>query len=174
MNTSERLIIPFKGLKEGWHDFNFRLTEKYFQAIEYAEFKQGSLDVKIQMERKATHLVFEVEVEGVVNVMCDRCLEFFDMHTEFSGSLFVKFSHENDTDIFNEELLILLPEENEVDLTHYVYESICLSLPYQKIHPLDGKGKSTCNKAMLKKIKQYGIHLGEEIDPRWEKLKNIN
>ncbi len=174
MNTSERLIVPFKGLKEGWHDFNFILTDNYFQSIEYSEFEKGNLEVKIQMERKATHLVFEIEIEGTVNVLCDRCLEFFDMEIKFSGNLFVKFSHENDEDNFNDELIVLLPEENEVDLTHYIYESICLSLPVQKIHPNNEKGKSTCSKSMIKKLKELESFHNEEIDPRWDKLKNIS
>ena len=174
MNTSERLIISFKGLKEGWHDFNFKLTQKFFQTIDYSEFKNGSLDVKIRMERKTTHLVFNFEIVGIVNVLCDRCLEFFDTDLKFSGNLFVKFSREYEEENINEELLILSPEDNEIDLTHYIYESVCLSLPYQHFHPLDVKGKSTCNKSMLKKLKELSKHKIEEIDPRWEKLKKLN
>ena len=174
MSTSERLTIPFKGLKEGKHEFTFDLTEKYFQMLDYSEFEKGNLKVKIEMDKKPTHLVFDIEIFGAVQVLCDRCLEFFDIDAEFSGNLFVKFFLEENENDISEELLILQPEDYEVDLTHYVYESICLSLPYQRIHPDDEKGKSTCNKAMIKKLKQLTKNDKNDIDPRWEKLKDIN
>jgi uncharacterized protein len=172
LKTSERLIIPFKGLIEGWHEFNFKLTDKFFQAIDYSEFDKGNLELKIGLERRISHLVLEIELKGDVNVMCDRCLDFFDMNVDFHSTLYVKFS--GDEEDVDENLMVLSPEDFEVDITHYIYESICLSLPYQRFHPLNDKGKSTCNKEMLKKMRQYGgAKTVDSMDPRWEKLKNL-
>jgi uncharacterized metal-binding protein YceD (DUF177 family) len=42
------------------------------------------------------------------------------------------------------------------------------------MHPNDAKGKSTCNKDMLKRIKAVNAQEEENVDPRWEKLKNLN
>ena len=178
MSNSERLIIPFKGLGEGKHEFKFVLTEKFFQVLDYSEFEKGNLSVNVYMDKKPTHMVFEIEIEGEVNVMCDRCLDFFNTDVEFSCSLIVKISGKDESDDeSNEELLVLSPDEFEIDLSHYVYESICLSLPVQRVHPLNSKKQATCDKKMLKILKEHSasaVNTNDEIDPRWDKLKNIN
>lgn len=172
MNTKERLNIAFKGLKEGWHDFEFSVSDAYFAGLEYSEFEKGNLEVKVKLNRKPQYLVLEVTIEGEVGVTCDRCLDKFFMPVEFEGNLYVKFTGEDSEG--DEDLIILPPEDYEVDISHYVYESVCLSLPYQRFHPNDKKGKSTCNKEMLKQYEKHVLQQEtEEIDPRWEKLKNL-
>ena len=87
----------------------------------------------------------------------------------------VKFS-ETSTE-GTDELIILHPNEHELDLKQYIYESICLSIPYRKVHPEDDQGNSACNKDMLKEIntlkpKQLNEQSGN--DPRWDILKDIS
>ena len=42
----------------------------------------------------------------------------------------------------------LLPGEEQVDLAQYIYESIVLSLPYQRVHP-----EGECNPEMLERFR---------------------
>ena len=165
-------------MSEGKHEFKFVLTDNFFQMLDYSEFERGDLSAIVYMDKKPTHLIFDVEIEGKVNVMCDRCLDFFDSEVEFEGSFIVKFSGKDESDdVSNEELLVLSPDEFEIDLSHYVYESICLSLPVQRFHPLNSKNQPTCDKKMLKILKEHRVgtvNANDENDPRWDKLKNIN
>jgi len=148
------------------------LNQKFFQSLDYSEFEKGELSVIVKMDKKPSHLVLKIEVDGKVNVMCDRCLEYFNIVSKYSGNLYVKFSNEP---VINEEIddLIIIPEnEHEVDITHYVYESVCLSLPSKRFHPVNKKGESRCNKLMISKLKELeGKKQG--LDNRWEKLKEI-
>ena len=67
------------------------------------------------------------------------------------------------------------PDEDQIDIRHYVYESIMLSLPVQRVHPDNEKGRTQCNKEMLKLLKQHSNKKDKnEIDPRWEALKKFN
>ena len=60
--------------------------------------------------------------------------------------MLVKFSDE--VHEYDGEVIWLLPMEDEVDLTQYIYESIVLALPYQRVHP-DGE----CNPDMLERFR---------------------
>jgi uncharacterized protein len=178
LNTSEQLIIPYKGLADGKHELEFNVSDKFFQSLDYSEFNSGNVTIYIGLDKKPSHLVLEIEIEGKVGVICDRCLDTFDAEVEFSGVLYIKFSGNDDSESeSNEELLVLSPDDFEVDLTHYLYESICLGVPSVRVHPLNSKGKSACNKEMIKIIKEHSGGQASkivEIDPRWEKLKNLN
>lgn len=68
------------------------------------------------------------------------------MPIHYEGQLLVKFSDE--VHEYDGEVMWLLPMEDEVDLTQYIYESIVLALPYQRVHP-DGE----CNPDMLERFR---------------------
>ena len=58
---------------------------------------------------------------------CDRCLEEFMMPVGYTGTLAVRYSEtEQESD---GEVMWIGPSETEIDLSQYIYESICLSLP---------------------------------------------
>ena len=59
--------------------------------------------------------------------------EYGRIPVDFEGRLIVRFSEEEHE--YDGEVLWLVPGEDEVDLAQYIYESIVLSLPYQRVHP---------------------------------------
>lgn len=91
-------------------------------------------------------LTADVRITGHVVVPCDRCLEDCRIPIDFEGRLLVKFSDEPRE--YDGEVLWLLPGEDEVDLSQYIYESIVLSLPYQRVHP-----EGECDPEMLKRFR---------------------
>ena len=95
-----------------------------------------------------------MSIRGSVVVACDRCLDDCTVPVEFDGTLVVKFSDE--VSDYDGEVMWLSPYAGSVDLTQYVYESILLSLPYQRVHP-DGE----CDPEMLGRFR---IVTGEEFD----------
>ncbi|RPH34290.1 MAG: DUF177 domain-containing protein [Bacteroidales bacterium] len=167
--------IHFKGLKVGKHTFRFEINNKFFEAFEEGEIKQGELNVDVTLNRQNQMLDLAISIEGVVEVMCDRCLENFDLPISYKGSLYVKFggikSEEDD------EIIILTNDDSEINLAQYIYESVCLSLPIQRYHGMKGI-KTKCNKEMIKKLKSLSANESKkeesvDIDPRWNKLKDI-
>ena len=91
-------------------------------------------------------LTLDVTVDGSVVVECDRCLEDCNVPIHYEGQLLVKFSDE--VHEYDGEVIWLLPMEDEVDLTQYIYESIVLALPYQRVHP-----EGECNPEMLERFR---------------------
>ncbi len=74
----------------------------------------------------------------------------------------------------NEELLVLPHGEYQINIAQYIYESIVLSVPVKRISPaaeeLDlsaYESHSTLDEPEHNKEEEI------EIDPRWEKLKEL-
>jgi len=110
-------------------------------------------------------LIFEVKGEVVVN--CDICADPMDLPMEFSEKLIVQFGDQQFEN--TDEILVIPHGEHEINIAQPLFEFIQLSLPAKRQHP-EGK----CNPEMLKKLEEYSSKKGsQDIDPRWEVLKNI-
>ncbi len=167
--------VHFKGLKVGKHTFNFEIDNKFFEAFEEGEIKHGKVNVDVTLNRQSLMLDLFISIEGLVEVTCDRCLEDFELPISYEGSLYVKFGETRSDE--GEEIIILSNDDSEINIAQYIYESICLSLPIQRYHGMKGT-KSKCNKQMLDKLKSLLVkeskkETSEDIDPRWNKLKDI-
>ena len=131
MEETKRYTIAYRGLRSGLHDFHFKVDGGLFRAYGSTEIKDGDCDVSVALERGESMLTLDVTVDGSVVVECDRCLEDCNVPIHYEGQLLVKFSDE--VHEYDGEVMWLLPMEDEVDLTQYIYESIVLALPYQRV-----------------------------------------
>ncbi|MDT0690369.1 DUF177 domain-containing protein [Salegentibacter sp. F188] len=166
--------IPFVGLKLGKHQFEYDIDNEFFDHFEYDEF--NSVDVKIDLlfEKKTTMMELTFRASGTVNVDCDITNEPYDQPIDSSLFLVVKFGDEYSDE--DEDLLIIPHGEYEVNVQQYIYELIVLSLPFKRIHP--GVEDGTLKSDVLDKLEELSIdkkekNNEEDIDPRWDKLKNL-
>lgn len=146
MEVAQPYSIAFKGLKNGHHEFRFEVGKSLFEAFESTEIKDGACEVAVDMERSDAMLLLDIRITGHVVVACDRCLEDCRIPIDFRSSLPVRFSEQEHE--YDGEVLWLVPGEDEVDLAQYIYESIVLSLPYQRVHP-----EGECDPDMLRRFR---------------------
>ena len=148
----QRYSIPYKGLKEGKHDFEWKVGNDFWKAHPEGGIIGGEIDVTAVLEKGATGVMrLEVRMDGSVTVPCDRCLEDCSLPVDYRGRLAVKVSEEEHP--FEGDILWLTSGEAVIDLEQYIYESIVLSLPLQRVHPEDVHGQPLCNPAMLERFK---------------------
>ncbi|MDO4759139.1 MAG: DUF177 domain-containing protein [Rikenellaceae bacterium] len=166
--------IAFRGLKNGTHTFEIAIDDKLFEAFENADVQGGTGRAEVAMDRSETQLVCDVKIEADVVVPCDRCLEPCHLPIRYEGRLVVKFSEEELE--YDGEVLWLFPGESEVDLSHYIYESIILALPYQRVHA-EGDCDPTMlarftigTEAELEAIEERAAHEEEGKKSEWDKL----
>jgi len=160
--------ILFKGLGLGTHQFDFEIGDSFFKNLSYSEIARGKVMAKVELIKESTMLIFDFNLKGYVDLVCDRCLEQYAQPLEGSFKLIVKFGEEPEE--VSDEIITIPFEQAAFDLTHYFYEYIVLLLPLKHVHPDDENGNSTCNVEMLKQIDEYSK---KESDPRWAALKNI-
>jgi uncharacterized metal-binding protein YceD (DUF177 family) len=176
MKLTNEYLIPFIGLKIGKHPFEFQIDNKFFESFDYHEFDNCDIKVNLVLEKKNTMLELSFKHKGTVNVPCDLTSEMFDLNVKGKIKLLVKFGDVFNND--NEELLILPHGEHQIDVSQYIYEMIVLSVPLKRIHPgiKDGTLKTEAldklNKLKVKEP-QENTKKEEEIDPRWDKLKQL-
>jgi len=175
MSNLKQYIIPFIGLKQGKHLFEYEIDNTFFDAYGFNEFNNSSLRVTLVFEKKTTFFELNFEVIGTVNVDCDTSLEPFNQKINGNLPLVIKFGQEYNDD--NDEMIIIPHEYYELDVSQFIYELIILSVPTKKVHPkvLDGTMDSEAlNKLRELEIKKNKSTSNEDItDPRWDKLKSL-
>lgn len=169
MDYRRQFLIPFGGLKLGNHRFDFEINNRFFEEFEYSEYKKGLLTIAVAMEKQQRMLVFTFSISGMIEVVCDRCLDVFETGISGIYHLFVKFgsdSHEESDDV------IVIPEnETRFDVAHYIYEYITLSVPMRHVHPENDKGESGCDPEIIRRLQ--ALETNEKEDPRWEILRKL-
>jgi uncharacterized protein len=174
MNYLSQYTLPFSGLSEGKHQFEFSVDNHFFAEFENSEVENGELSIQVELEKRSTYLRLTFAIKGVVTLICDRCLENFNYPVESNRELLVKFSEKPVED--EAELIYLHPSEFQVEIAQYIYEFVILSLPIRRVHPDGEDGNSLCDPVMIKKLEELRYHgnsLNEPDDPRWNELKKI-
>lgn len=169
-------VIPFRGLKDGDHQWEYTVDRRFFEEFDYQEFGESNVHTVIRMHKKPNLLEFDFSAQGEVEVPCDLTNEMYMQPVEGGFHLVVKFGEEFSEE--DEELLIIPHGEHELDVSQFIYELIVLSVPSKRIHPgiVDGSLQSD----ILDKLEELapGHEEGEEdsdapTDPRWDDLKKL-
>lgn len=174
MNYLSQYAIPFSGLSEGKHLFDFVVKDHFFTAFEQSEIEKGDCKIRVELEKRSTYLALNFSIEGSVELCCDRCLEVYSQPVKSRNKLLVKFSEKEIED--EDEIIYLHPGAFQVDIAQLIYEFIVLSLPIRKVHPEGKNGQMLCDPLMIKKLEElnaFGDHESEPEDPRWNELKKI-
>lgn len=176
MSKTKEYVIPFVGLKLGKHKFEYQISNAFFEIFDYNEFQNSDIKVNVVLDKQSNLLELNFKHEGTINVPCDLTSEDFDLPIKGKLKLIVRFGETFNND--NEELLILPFGEFEIDIAQYIYEMIILSIPLKRIHP--GIKDGSLNTEALTKLKELTIKEQkkekkeeENIDPRWDKLKQL-
>ena len=169
MKDLKQFNIPFVGLKEGKHLFQYEIDNTFFELYNYNEFEKTSINVALEFVKKSTLFELKFAASGTVNVPCDVTNEYFDLEITATLPLVVKFGQEYNDE--NEEILILPHEVYKFSVAQFIYEMIVLGIPNKRVHPkvLDG----TMETEALEKLEIKEEKTVETTDPRWDKLKNL-
>lgn len=168
--------IPFVGLKIGVHEYEFKITNSFFEMFEYSLIQKGEVDVNFRLEKKETMMIGDFSIEGNVEMECDRCTDPIDVAVNGNYQLIYKFDTKESED---ETLVTVYPEDFEINIQDSILEFILVSLPSRVVHE-EGK----CNEEMLDLLSEYVMISteesvedeeddNEEIDPRWSALKGL-
>ncbi len=183
MKLNKEYIIPFVGLKLGVHKFEFNITDTFFENFDYSIIHKGNVKVEFSLEKKETMLVGDYVISGNVETNCNRCDDPVNVPIEGKYQLIYKFGTEATDD---ESLVIVYPEEFEIDISESILEFITVSLPQITVHK-----EGECNEEMVEILSEYILVDEKEqernesdddstsddlegIDPRWEALKKLN
>jgi uncharacterized metal-binding protein YceD (DUF177 family) len=172
----QQYIIPYSGLKTGKHNFDFQVSQAFFDEFEYSLVKNGDVKVDLELEKQETMLILSFHIKGDIHIGCDVCLSDFPYKMDVHERQIVKFTGDENLEDDTEEIILLPKNENEIDVSSLIYEYITVSVPY--ISRCDDEGNTEwCDKDMIRKIGELSGSNNEEnttdADPRWDALKNL-
>ncbi len=144
MAQKGRYTINHRGLSVGEHHIRFDFAEDIFEPYVDCGVNGGSGAVEIDLVKHANMMELDVSIRGIVEVECDRCLGEYEQEVSFAGSVVVKVSEMEGE--YDGDIIWVSPTDGEVDMQQWIFESIILSLPIQRVH----SSKSECDPEALK------------------------
>ena len=183
VKSNKEYVIPFVGLSLGSHKFEFDITDAFFDGIEYSIIHKGNVRVELLLEKRETMLVGNYKINGTVETNCNRCNDPVETKVKGEYRLVYKFGTEPSDD---ESLIIVYPEQFEIDIRDDIFELITVSLPLRSVHK-----KGECNEEMIEILGEYILTKekvvkkesdenddsddddNEGIDPRWAALNKL-
>lgn len=164
-------LLKFNRLKNGKHQFNYKVTDAFFKEFEDSNIDGGELNVELSLEKTDIVLTLNFSITGNIEVPCNRCLDLVNLSVETKNVLYLKFGSET-TDITDvDEIMVLNKSITEVDLSQHIFEYISLSVPARVTHTENSD--TECNQEMIEQIESYMVKEETKTDPRWDVLKRI-
>ena len=151
--------VDLNGMQSDTVSYRWQADNDFFSAVQGPEIKRGSLDVAIRVKRTSGTYELEFQLQGEVEVTCDRCLEPMSQPIEAECLLRVKMGDEfaDDGDV------VTIPEQDgTINVAWNIYEFAALQIPLRHVHP-DGQCKVSLSEPTIE----------EKNDPRWEALRKL-
>jgi uncharacterized metal-binding protein YceD (DUF177 family) len=171
MGSLESLKIDLKGLEAEATSLTFDLDDSFFEALDGAEVKKGSLHVSVSIRKAPGFYELQLHTVGTIIIPCDRCLDDMEQPVDTENRLVAKLGSEYS----EEDDIIVVPEDEGIlDISWFIYEFVILVIPIRHVH---APGK--CNAAMTKTLEELSAdrssdeESSHETDPRWDKLKKL-
>lgn len=166
--------IHFVGLLLGQHNFQFEADEKFFALFPESPVKTGDVKVELQFDKQTAHFELKFNLQGHVQVECDRCTATINYPVINTFTLYVKFEDEN-ISIENEpeDLIYISRTESTLNVAQYIYEFIIISLPIVKNCDFLEEKYKNCNQEILKKLNESNSAANSNAENIWAGLKNI-
>ncbi len=178
--TDKKFLIPFVGLKLGVHEYQFEITDTFFDDFEYSIIQKGTLEIILSLEKKERMLIANFSLKGFVFVECDRCNTEMKLNIKNSFQIIYTIGLET---VEDENLIVIHPDEYEINVKEPIYELITLALPNRKVHAV-----GECDEEMYQLVKKYTVNFEDTDDEddededdedddnqsTWDILKNLN
>ncbi len=167
MKYPGQYTINFANLEEGEHLFEYQVGKDFFSFFDNSELKEADLTMTVQLIKQPELLLFNISFHGTVNIICDRCMEYFDLPLEGESNFIVKLNNNMEKEKEEDNMIYIAENENSFNIAQHVYESIHLSLPYKRVH----QKLEDCNQKTIEYIDT--TNKKDNNDPRWDELKKL-
>lgn len=176
MNFRREFEIAFVGLKQGIHQFEYHVDDKFFANYGNQDFTNCNADIKLELDKKNSFMLLKFDVDGSIDASCDRCGNPLTIQLWDEFKVMVKLvdnpdemnEQEEDPDVY-----YISHSESHLHLADWIYEFINLSIPLQKVCLVNDKGESQCNKEVIAKLAQTEEKNNNKSNPMWKALNKF-
>ncbi len=177
MASKRTFEIAFVGLKQGVHEFNYVVDDKFFVEKGNPDFTNCVANIKLQLDKKSSFMLLKFEIGGKADITCDRCGNPLAMEIWDEFNMLVKLvenpdemnAQEEDPDVY-----YISRTESHLDVANWIYEFVLLSFPLQKMCSDEEVGGPQCNMEVLEKLKAMEVKEEEHnANQLWKGLEQF-
>ena len=164
--------VDLKNLSPGVHEFEYLLENKFFVDIDGTEVQKGKVKVNLTVKRSSMMFEMNFQIEGVVMVPCDRCLEPVATVFNLNISRITKGNVTDESEVESEDL----DEANYIDgytldVDQLVGSEILIGWPTKILCSEDCKG--ICN-VCGQNLNQGTCNCEDtSLDPRMSVIRDV-
>lgn len=158
--------IAIQGLGEKRYTFEFEGGDKFFASFEQDIIEKGNFTAIVTLDKSATMLRLQFDIQADVVLECDRCLDEFTEHLRISEPYLYKFGHTHE--VVDDAIEIIPFGEAEINVSQHIFDFIALAIPMKKLHPRFRDAENAEEQTEASSDEQNDM-----TDPRWAALKNI-
>ncbi len=169
--------IEIVGLTNRVHDFQYTISDQFFENFEGIEIKKGSLTCLLYLNKTDNFIALDFRIAGSVELTCDRSLDVFNHELIIRNHMLFKYGDE-DKEI-DDEIEFISRNRQGINVAQYIYEFIITSLPMKKLHPRYSEKDNMHQENELiyssfpDETNELPENDGTLIDPRWEALNKL-
>lgn len=155
MAAKRTFEIAFVGLKQGVHEFNYTVDDKFFFEKGDPDFTNCTANIKLLLDKKSSFMLLKFEIGGKADINCDRCGNLLGMDIWDEFNMLIKLVENPDEMNAQEEdpdVWYISRTESHIDVADWIYEFVLLSFPLQKMCTPEEMGGPQCNKEVLEKL----------------------
>lgn len=170
--------VNIVGLSNAIHHFEFECGESFFSKFGNDLVSEGDFKVNVELNKHETFIEAEFNITGVARLVCDRSLEPFDHTIKTNNKIVFKYSDRDEE--LSDEIVLIHRETTILELGHFFFEFIALAMPLKRVHPKFKDEENEDDDTDVRFVYSTGPTeeekktSEEEIDPRWNILKNLN
>lgn len=165
----EAYRVNIQGLSNTLHHFDYQFGDEFFRKYGADLVSAGNIKALVTLDKHETFIEANFSLTGTIKLVCDRSLDEFDYPIAIDRKVIFKFGHEPGE--VSDEIIVIDFNTVSLELGQFMYEFISLAVPMKKLHPRfeqDDEAEEGIIYSSGTEDKK------DEIDPRWEKLKNLN
>ena len=157
MSHRRAFEIAFVGLRPGEHQFVYEIDDKFFEDFQEQDFTNCHATVKLALDKKSGFILCKFDIDGKIEVVCDRCGNNLQLQLWDEFKIVVKIV--DDAEAMNEQeedpdVYYIGKNDSHLKIADWIYEFINLSIPMQKMCKEDEIGGPKCNLEVLDKLKR--------------------
>ena len=171
MNVLDHFSVPYKGMGNGIHEFNFDVDSEFFKEFEDSHIDNGKFKVNVEIDKRHDHSILLFDIEGYTDTSCDRCLAPIALPLYGDFKLHVKHGEDEGS---NDEIMFIHPETSILNLAQIIYEYILLSMPIIKVYDCEEDKLPPCNFEVLNKLENTQDETSQEQSNVWDSLKDLD
>ncbi len=175
MKARREFDIHIYKLSNGEHNYQFDISDSFFELFENEILSKGKLNANISLQKSDSMIQMGFQVEGAVELTCDRSLDLFDHPISFESRMIFKYGDEEQE--LSEDVMVILKDTQTINIADLLFEFIGLEIPMKKLHPrFDQEEESEDDFLMIYSSSEEESDEQEEeqdVDPRWAALKKL-